>query len=133
MSTEPVMPGFTCPDIDKAIKQVNSIQKIIKRLNLHSADVDELKTAINDIDWEISDIEDQLETLRDQNHQLRACAEFWQGNYERMVNADQTESSEIPSSPKYTWGSVDEYCNLTGYTVNEPFRMGWSIARSITA
>ena len=61
---------YTCPDIDKVIKYINSAQKAISR-GLKTEDVSYFEEAESDLDG----LEDELEKLRTANDSLRNYAQ----------------------------------------------------------
>lgn len=77
---EPI--GNTCPDIDKIMKAMTEIEKVISRSK--KADESELRSYIDDIEYFMPDYW-VLETLRKSNDELRK----W-GN-EEAINVDRLE------------------------------------------
>ena len=66
------LPKITCPDIDRLIKSVKAIEKVLK---MRIDTIDEAIGSINEIEYEVSGFEDRLEELRDANRTLREVAE----------------------------------------------------------
>lgn len=83
MKSEPTMPGHTCPQIDKAIDAVNKIEKVLMKVD--TQDSGDMEKAISDIDSLVYGLEQKLEALREQNQQLRDCAEYWRDKYQEEV------------------------------------------------
>ena len=65
---EPVT--HTCPDIDKAIKQIEAVRKLCNLTGRE--DEKDLKDIIDDINRELWDTDDLLEKLRKSNDELRS-------------------------------------------------------------
>lgn len=75
------LPKITCPDIDRLIKSVRNIEKVLR---MRVDDMDEAISTINEIQYEISGFEDSLEQLRDANRSLREVAERAEGLEEEV-------------------------------------------------
>jgi hypothetical protein len=80
--TAPKLPGYTCPSIDKLKKRIQEAERIARLTS--SDEAADLQAALKDIAHELSGEADVLEDLRSDNIQLRACAEYWQAEAERL-------------------------------------------------
>ena len=69
------IPGATCPDIDRVIKDVDSAMSLIKTLK--KDDNKDVADYASDAYYDLSGVEDELEKLRESNSQLRSLGEFW--------------------------------------------------------
>lgn len=84
----------TCPDIDKVIKMVKSIQRVaqegMRSSERHSDDHQRYK----DIEWDIDDIVGRLEDLRKDNQTLREYGEGMEAERnELQKQIDELENS----------------------------------------
>lgn len=65
----------TCPDIDKVIKMVKSIQDVAKDgMKAHDKNSDDYER-YKDVEWDTDSIIDKLEELRNSNSRLRDWGE----------------------------------------------------------
>lgn len=71
----------TCPDIDKVIKALNSIEKLCNYKSYE--EIDDLRTRIDNIGSELWNTVDILESLRKDNDALRS----WGKEEARMVDS----------------------------------------------
>lgn len=78
------IPEATCPDIDKAIKEIDSAMRncrIIDRAKCESC-----SDYASDAYYDLSGIEDSLEKLRKDNQQLRELGQFWYEKCKELMN-----------------------------------------------
>ena len=82
----------TCPDIDKLIKGIDEINKIIKGYR-NLDDIDDLKDLIGDIENILWDYDSKLEELRKSNDELRS----WGISEAQEVDKLEEKLSEVVS------------------------------------
>lgn len=89
------IPENTCPDIDKAIKEIDTFCKQVEYVSKNKSrydSVDDLVSELPDTWWEHPAVS-ILEDLRKDNLQLRELGRFW---YEKCV-----ELSQLPTPPDH--------------------------------
>lgn len=67
----PGIPDFTCPSIEILLRQLDTISEVIDNSSSYD-DIDQIKR-----DLRMPDYSGALESLRDENHELRQSSKFW--------------------------------------------------------
>lgn len=93
------IPPETCPTINKVIKALRKAQKIADA-SLRDDEVEELHSAIRDIDWELSGLEYELETLREHNATLRELGKAWYALAVEVCDALDEQLAAVTAAEK---------------------------------
>lgn len=116
------IPEYTCPNIDKLIKESTVLENIINRAE-KKYDCDDVKALVDDLSWNMPDYS-ILEDLRKDNDQLRSIGKFWykkceellgdiQDNYQPKTTSTDMEElrkefeQKFPFHSKFYTGSTD--------------------------
>lgn len=86
-------PDYQCPNIDRIIESLKSINKIIKYAD-KSYDVDELRDYISDIEYEMI-YESDVEDIRRALEEVRYWGQEWKDLAKGLINNNDIDIEDI--------------------------------------
>ena len=86
-------PEETCPEINRAIVKIKDAQKEIKWTR-NEYDIERLRSAITDIEWDIDGLENSFEYCRSQCQELRAWGQDWKDLCKKLIDKYEPERLE---------------------------------------
>lgn len=79
-------PEPTCPDIDKAIKELDNLISMCR--HSEKMDENELRSVVESVDWELPSIIEAFEELRRANQSIREWGQEWKEKAKELLEAN---------------------------------------------